>query len=146
MNELERQVMKFALQGEHRALEVLRYQFAEAKVSSRDYTGVGFYTNFAIPEFSPRLPLPRLVIGDVFADMTGLRHGATFLIFIEHGILATLECAIFEDAWPAEARICRLYYLHPKEPGSPSLIETAQRDLPFALGQATELGIDRLDH
>jgi hypothetical protein len=137
MNALERQVMEFALRGEHPVLEILREQLAAAAVSSRKYTGVGFFTDFAVADSVRRLPSAgRMVIGDVYADVAGLQHGAGFLVFIERGMLDVLECFISEDAWPADARILRLYYVHPREPGSPSLVETPQRDLDFALGES----------
>jgi hypothetical protein len=131
--------MEFALRGEHPALEVLREQLAAAAVSAREYTGVGFFTHFAVPAGARRLPSAgRVVIGDVHADVSGLQYGAGFLVFVERGILDTLECFIFEDTWPTEARIHRLSYVRPKEPGSASLVEVAQRDLGFALGGAAE--------
>ena len=118
-------------------MEVLREQFAVAAVSSREYTGVGFCTHFTIPDIARRLAFARrVVIGDVYADVAGLQHGAGFLIFVEHGMLDMLECFIVEDAWPGQACIRRLYYLHPKELGSPSLVEAVQRDLVFALKEA----------
>jgi hypothetical protein len=139
VNDLERQVMEFALRGEHQALEILREQLAVAAISAREYTGVGFFTSFSVPAKARRLPsVGRLVIGDIYADVSGLQYGAGFLIFVEHGILNMLECAICEDAWPEQARIHRLYYVRPKEPGSPSVVESAERDLRFALGAIAE--------
>jgi hypothetical protein len=147
VNALERQVMEFALRGEHPGLEVLREQLAAAAVSTGEYTGVGFFAHFAVPDSARRLPSAgRMVIGDVYADVTGLQHSAGFLVFVERGILEMLECFIFEDAWPAEARICRLYYLRPKEPGSSSLIEAAQRDLAFARGEPPILPLQQTGH
>ena len=131
--------MEFTLRGEHPALEVLREQLATATVSRREYTGVGFFTSFVIPESVARLPsVGRMVIGDVYADVTELQHGAGFLVFVESGALDVLECFISEDTWPVEAHIQRLYYVHPKEPGSGSLVEAEQRDLIFAMGLAAE--------
>lgn len=144
VNSLERQVMEFALRGEHPALEVMREQLAAATVSSREYTGVGFFTHFAIPESAHRLPSAgRIVIGDVYAEMPDLQCPVGFLVFLESGILDMLECFILEDAWPVESRIRRLYYVHPKEASSGSLVETEQRDLVFALGRAADPGDSR---
>lgn len=141
MNSLERQVMEFALRGEHPALEVMREQLTAATVSRREYTGVGFFSHFAIPDSVRRLPSTgRIVVGDVYADVSDLQCGAGFLVFFERGMLDMLECFIFEDAWPMEANIHRLYYVHPKEPGSGSLVETEQRDFVFALGGASITG------
>lgn len=141
MNPLERQVMEFALRGEHPALDVMREQLTAATVSRREYTGVGFFTHFAIADSVRRLPSTgRIVIGDVYAEVSDLKYGAGFLVFLDRGILDMLECFIVEDAWPVEARIRRLYHVHPKEPGSPSLVEVEQRDLVFALGGASITG------
>ncbi len=141
MNSLERQVMEFALRGEHPALEVMREQLTTATVSRREYTGVGFFTHFAIADSAQRISsLGRMVVGDVYAEVSDLQYGAGFLVFLERGVLNMLECFIFEDAWPIEARIRRLYYVRPKEPGSGSLVETEQRDLVFALGGASISG------
>jgi hypothetical protein len=136
VNEVERQVIEFSLRGEHPVLEVLRQQLAVAVVSTREFSGAGFSTQFAVPAGTRQLASQRrLVIGDVYADVAGLKYGAGFLVFVERGILDMVECFTFENAWPAEASIRRLYYVRPKEPGSPSLIETAWRDLDFAVGR-----------
>ncbi len=137
MSEIERQIMDFLLRGEHPVLVLLRKQLAVTTVSKRHFTGVGFFTWFEVPPSAPRLPHPhRLVISDVHADLSGLQHGAGFLLFVENGVLDNLECFIYEDAWPANARLLRVYYMRPREPGSPMLIETRERDLEWALSEA----------
>ena len=44
-----------------------------------------------------------------------------------------LECFTYEEPWPADAHLSRLYYLHPVRPGSGSLVEVSNRDLDWAL-------------
>ncbi|MBC7852116.1 MAG: hypothetical protein IAF94_01665 [Pirellulaceae bacterium] len=136
MNSLELHVMEFALQGEHPALEVMREQFAAATVPRREYTGVGIFTHFAIPDSVRRLPSTgRIVVGDVYAEVPDLQCPVGFLVFFDRGILSMLECyTCCVETWPEEAFNLRLYYVHPKELGSPSLVEIEQRDLVFALG------------
>lgn len=139
MNSLERQVMEFALWGEHAALELIREQLSTATVASREYTGVGFFTKFTVPDIAPRLPFSgRIVIGDVYAEVADVQAGTGFLVFLERGTLDMLECFTYVETWPREALIRRLYYVHPKEPGSPSLVEVEPRDLVFALGPAAQ--------
>jgi hypothetical protein len=134
LNEMEQQVMDLLLQGDHPLLATLREQFVVADVSRREYTGAGFFTNFAIPATAPRLPFKRrLVFCDVYADLTGLEHGAGFLLFIDDGTLNFLECSICEPEWPTDAKLVRAYYMHAKRPSDPSLVKTKERDLRWLL-------------
>jgi hypothetical protein len=133
MNELERQVMEFLLRGDHPILEALRLQLAASSVASREMTGVGFFTNFEVPSSVARIRnSARMVISDVHAEIDGLSHGAGFLLFVTNGCLDFLEAFIYEDKWPVDARLKRLYYLRPQRGESGDLVElveTAHRDL-----------------
>lgn len=132
MNNIETEVLELLLAGEHPDLAILRVQLATAKVKNREYTGVGFFTDFEIAEGIPKLNSERIIIGDVYADITGLEHGAGFLLFVNSGIIHTLECCIVEDKWPESAKIKRAYYMRPKQVGDATLTETTKRDLNFA--------------
>ena len=125
--------MDFLLRGNHPVLATLRDQFAVAIVKEPDFTGVGFFIHFVVPTTAVRLERDRLVLGDVHADLQGLQHGAGFLLFIEEGAISILECFTYEEPWPANAQLSRLYYLHPERPGSGSLVEVSDRDLDWAL-------------
>src|SRR2546422_427179 len=48
--DLERGVMKLLLHGDLSVLEVLRQQYAASSTRSREYSGVGFFTYFAVPK------------------------------------------------------------------------------------------------
>src|SRR5579871_5101850 len=101
MTDIETQALTYLLQGEHPVLAVLRDQLRALSVADREFTGVGFFTNFTVPESAVRLSPPgRMVIGDVHAEIDGLEHGAGFILFIENGAIKTLECFIHEAAWP----------------------------------------------
>jgi hypothetical protein len=131
---MEWQIMDLILRGEHPILALLRKQLAVATVSKRDFTGVGFFTYFDVAASAPRLPhLRRVIINDVHADVSGLRHGAGFALFVENGVLHNLECFIYEEAWPTDARLLRVYYMRPREPGGGSVVETQERDLEWAI-------------
>lgn len=120
--------MDYLLRGDHPVLATLRDQFAGATVAAREFTGVGFFTRFDVPLTAPRLPSPqRLVLSDVHAEVSGLQHGAGFALFVKNGALDMLECFIYEDAWPPDARLLRVYYVQPREPGGAALIETSER-------------------
>jgi len=137
MNEIESQVMAMLLRGENAILATLRDQLAVASVARREFTGVGFFTGFDVPPNVAKLSSSRRVtIQDVHADIVGLQHGAGFIMFVDGGVLDTLECFIYEDAWPANARLSRLYYLRPRQGTGGSLEETAERDLTWAIQES----------
>ena len=134
MNEIERQAMEYLLGGDHPWLGVLRAQLRTAAVVNRDLTGVGFFTEFRVPDWVARIsPTRRMVIADVYAEVFGLQYPAGFALFVKDGALSTLECFIHDDAWPEAARINRFYYVRPKKPESCELSETAERDVDWAL-------------
>ena len=131
MNEIEKRALEMLLAGENEALDVLRKQLKAAKVASRELTGVGFFTNLAVPPELPRLRnRQRLTMSDVYAEITGLPHDAGFVLFINDGAIECLECFIVDHRWPDEGVLKRAYYV-----GS-DLLETKERDLEWALRDA----------
>ncbi len=126
---IERRVMRMLIAGEHPTLEALRRQFDRSSVSERDYTGVGFFTSFRVRDGQPRIEPPkRIIIGDVCADVDGLEYGCGFILFVDDGLLRTLECHLWgDDAFPESPRYTRLYYIH--QPNPPSIAETKERDM-----------------
>lgn len=68
-NELESAVLDRLLAGRHPALEVLRVQRERLLVSKREFTGVGFFTEFSHPPDVVRLQAPTHArFGDVLAE------------------------------------------------------------------------------
>jgi hypothetical protein len=134
VNEIERQAMEFLLRGDHPVLAVLRDQAALAHVAKRNFTGVGFFTHFDLRSTAARLSSRRrIVIGDVSADVARVQHGAGFLLFVEDGLIDMLECFTYDDAWPTDATLTRLYYHRPKHGDGGAVVETTDRDLERAL-------------
>lgn len=131
LNEIETTAIDMLLAGEHPVLAVLRDQLAVAEVADREFSGAGFFVHFRVPASSQRVDEGRLVIGDVYAELTGLEHEAGFLLFVSDGVLDNLECFIADDRWPAEPELVRAYYV--RREGSGNLIETNIRDLRTAL-------------
>ena len=138
LNEMEKRALGMLLAGSDDRLAILRAQLESATVSLREMSGVGFFTHLSVPSDIPRLVSgpKRIVIGDVYAEVTGLQHPAGFLLFVDDGVLNFLECCIVDDHWPESAVLRRPYYVHPTTPGNPSLVETAERDVGWALGDA----------
>jgi len=81
-------------------------QYQAASVTSRELSGVGFFSNFAVPDDVPRI-VPSSF--EVTVDAT-LRDGPDvgFTLFVRDGRIAFLEGYTFGDTpWPEQARITR---------------------------------------
>jgi hypothetical protein len=134
MFQIESRAMEFLLAGEDAELGVLRDQFALARVAERENTGVGFFTKFQVPKDLPRLDRrERIVIGDVYGSVEKNSYGVGFLLFVENGMIDTLEC--FSNDGPVEEnpKLISLYYVHPGE--SNALVEVSKRKLSWALNR-----------
>ena len=137
LNEMEKRALEMLVAGEDDRLAVLRSQLKGASVARRELTGVGFFTHLSVAAHLPRVHgQKRLVIGDVYSEIAGLRNAAGFLLFVTDGTLDLLECFTIDDQWPETATRYRHYYVHPSTPGSASLVETKERDLEWALRDA----------
>ena len=93
----------------------LRDQVSKAVVTSRDYSGVGVFVNFAVPETAIRLGASHRLIEQT--PRTYLEHpdvpaGAGVLLWFHDGWLATLECYTYDGAWPADES---LFNVHNRE-------------------------------
>jgi|SRR3954468_10000148 hypothetical protein len=134
---IEQRALEMLLVGDREEFVALRAQLNAASVARREYTGVGFFTHFSVPADSTRLKTRgQFVIGDLYAEITGLQHDAGFLLFVTDGIISMLECFIVDDRWPDDAVLHRAYYVHPAVPGTSNLVETKERDLEWALRDA----------
>ena len=133
-DEMERQALDKLLAGEHPVLERLRRQLAATEVVGRERTEAGFVTRLEVPDDVPRLGDTKpFQILDVYGEIDGVDTEASFVLFIEEGALARLECQTLDDTWPASPRLERLFYMRPKSEGSAHLLEASARDLGWAL-------------
>jgi hypothetical protein len=125
---IERQVMQLLLAGDHPTLDVLRQQFAHCLVAEREFTGMGFFTTFEVPSGIPKIESRvRIFIGDVCAEVDDLGYGCGFTLFVDDGVIETLECHLWgDDAFPSNPRYNRVYYIH--QPNPPAVAETEERD------------------
>jgi hypothetical protein len=108
---LEEQVLEMLLRGNDQVLDVLRQQVKGAQVSSREMTGVGFFTSFEVPAEAPRVKArPKFELGDVNGTADNVNHGLGFLLFVNDGALKMLEGYTYDEPWPDEVRGLVLTY------------------------------------
>ena len=110
LNEFEAAVLEKLLAGDSPALVVLRAQAQAARLSSREYTGAGFFLSFDVPADAPTVAAKDFHFGDVDAVVDGLRHGAGFVLFVRGGRLDVLEGYSYEEPWPKEISGFKLTY------------------------------------
>jgi hypothetical protein len=101
---LESAVLEKLLAHTGEPFDTIRAQLDHASVASREFTGVGFLTRFAIqPDAVVRRDLPAGELSGVGAEIAGLADGAGFLLFIRDGVISFLEGYTYGDAvWPDE--------------------------------------------
>jgi hypothetical protein len=121
LNAIESAVLGKLLEGELPVLASLRGQLPLLRVTRRELTGVGFFTEFALPGGLALAASPRRVaFGDVLADMDGLEHGAGFVLFVEDGVIAMLEgYTTANETWPKSIERFALRYWPPERDLSP---------------------------
>jgi hypothetical protein len=98
---LEKAVLDTMLDKPGEPFETVKKQLAHAAIASREFSGVGFLTDFVVPPDAPvRRDSPDKEIGPVGAEFPGLQHGAGFLLFIRDGVVSMLEGYTYDETWP----------------------------------------------
>jgi hypothetical protein len=113
LNELERAVLDKMLAGDHPVLAILRQQADVARLSKRVSTGVGFVCEFEVDRSAP-ITGGDFHIGDVDATVTGLAHGAGFVLFVVKGRICRLEGYTYDEPWPEQIERFSLKYSDPQ--------------------------------
>ncbi len=114
--DLEQQLMELLLRGDHPILTVLRQQYAVAKIVSREFSGVGFFTSFKVPEDAPPVHPSNFAAGGMLINLENLPNGADCVLFVRKGKLDFLECYTFCDPWPHRIVIKSLSNIRPAIP------------------------------
>jgi hypothetical protein len=102
LNALESAVLDTLLSGDHPALAALRNQLTRAEVHSREFSGAGFFTRFAVPAGATPVDARLRTLGDAVADIEGLTRGAGFTLFLQCGVIDMLEGFSYDEPWPKE--------------------------------------------
>jgi hypothetical protein len=101
--QLEKEVIKrIIIEEGGEEYDALTKQLHRIRVKSREFTGHGFFTEFAVPNNILRCKKKSFNLGNrVNAEIEGFKHGkAGFVLFINHGKINTLEGYGFgDDNW-----------------------------------------------
>jgi len=112
-NSLEKWVLEFLLAGEDPVLDALRKQITNAKLESREFTGVGFFTNIKInKDLALKNCKQSFEIGDVYAESKYNEHGIGLVLFIREGLIDWLEGFVYIDKWPDETNDIVIHYVN----------------------------------
>jgi hypothetical protein len=114
--QFEKMLMNLLLEGDQPVLAVLRQQYLAAKVGRREFTGVGFWSDFEIPESAPLVEPPNFAAGTVDIQLEGVRLGAGCVLFIKNSKLVQLDCYTYDDDWPEDINIKSLRLIEPALP------------------------------
>lgn len=107
-SEFERAVIGVILSKPVAGMDVLRRQFAAASVVDREYTGIGFYTNIAVPRSLPSVALTVDLEDELLFGASGnLRSdpnaGISFRLQTDGGYIVYLEGIMCgHESWPDE--------------------------------------------
>ncbi len=138
LTDIERQLLDLLLDGALPQLETLRRQLEAAKVSARQFSGVGLFTEFEVPPAVPRVNPPDFVLGDISFELESVENGGEALLFVRGGVLEMLEVYNWTDSWPDSPKLRRATYVRPAQPlpANPlPLVPTESRDLEFVAAE-----------
>ncbi len=108
----EKDLLDLLLSGEDPVLTCLSLQLKSAVVRCREYTGVGQYTTFEFT--SPVKPLegqPSFCFGDVLAKVDGVPSGVGCVLWIDQGLIDTLEIYTYQEELPTDIQAFAVRYL-----------------------------------
>lgn len=111
-DEFEKNVMELLLAGEDDIFVKMREQYRVATIASREFTGVGFFTRFSIPQSGDLcLDTNEFYFGDVDGRINGQEGAVGFVLFVRDGYIFALEgYTSAVDQWPDSYEQIDLYY------------------------------------
>ncbi|HVE70251.1 MAG TPA: hypothetical protein VNI54_02700 [Thermoanaerobaculia bacterium] len=129
VEQFEQHVMAGLLAGNDPLLDALRKQYAAATVRDRETTANGFITRFEVPATAPSIERKLLHLDDLQVELAGTKSPVDASLHVFNGRLKSLECFLYEGAFPSEPEIrAAWYYGTQKYPGiTPELMD--ERDL-----------------
>ncbi|MEG3193964.1 hypothetical protein SNE32_17215, partial [Lysobacter sp. D1-1-M9] len=94
-----------------RQQETVLAQLAKTMCASRDYTGVGLYTELQVDPSVPKLDEARWKIEDMpkgHAEHPDLPAGAGLILWVKGGYISCLESYTYDGSWPKDESLFRL--------------------------------------
>ena len=91
--------------------DVILAQLSCATCASRDYTGVGLYTEIKVTADAPKLDETRSRAEDapsVYAEHPDVPAGVGLIPWLESGYISCLESYTYEGSWPQDESLFRL--------------------------------------
>ena len=108
--EFEKAVMNKIMEEDTSINAILRKQYKKSYVESRDFTGVGFFTDFKIPKGTPFIhEKVEYAHGNVEAVINGI-DGFGFILFIKDGVMSSLEGYTWRESWPEAINSYQLFH------------------------------------
>jgi hypothetical protein len=110
LSEFEREAIA-ALAVSDPQRDAILSQLSCATCASRDYTGVGRYTEIAVAADAPKLDEARSRAADapsVFAEHPEVPAGVGLILWLENGYISCLESYTYEGSWPQDESLFRL--------------------------------------
>lgn len=104
LSNFERLVLEALIKGDPEEA-LIRVQLKTAAVTSREYSGVGLFTEIEVAEGAPKLSKSNRYIEET--PRTHLEHpefqaGAGALLWFKDGLISMLECYAYDGDWPED--------------------------------------------
>ena len=96
----ENQVMEMLLAGDHLILALLRNQYANSSIKSREFSEIGFFTHFLVNPLAAAVEPRDFEISDLSGSIGEIK--IMLVLFVRDGYLSMLEGIIFGTDWPKE--------------------------------------------
>ena len=109
---LEKEAMEMLIESDPENSVTLKGQFSKAAIIERRLTGSGFFTKNYIPNNVQKINRKEEgPLRSAYAKISGLEIGVGFLLFIENGVIDTLECSEYDSIdFPESITEYRLYH------------------------------------
>ena len=92
--------------------EHLAKQLKAASITKREYTGVGVFIYFRLPQdIQPLEEFTNFDLSQVTMEIEGLAHGAGAVLFVRNGFLDMLEFYTYTESWPDKIQNYRLSFV-----------------------------------
>ncbi|HET7437651.1 MAG TPA: hypothetical protein VFN10_23300 [Thermoanaerobaculia bacterium] len=135
LEDFERQVMTALLAGDDPLLDALRAQYAAASVKSRETTATGFITRFDVPAAQKPIDRKLLHLDDLQLELDGVATPVDTALNVFNGRLRSLECFVYDGAFPVEPRITAAWYYGTERFPGVTRELLAERDVEEALDE-----------